>query len=294
MLEFNEYQHIREELKQLNEKLIITGKGKRYGQVIFLAGGGGSGKGFAIKNFIDSSSFKVRDVDELEVSFLKLAELKNKFPEIRGLDLRRPKDVFALHMFVKDKGIYDKSLELLLGQAKTGKLPNIIVDATFKDLDILDNEVKMLIQAGYDPKDLHVIWVLSNYHIAVQQNKSRSRIVPDDILLKTHEGAALTMYNMIQGNMPAALDGEFYVILSGAKHSVFYTDPKTGKPLDGRDGRMVIKDFKYFKLKEPGRPIISDGELKDQVLYWIRNSVPKSKATKDIFGSGKDMADKLT
>ena len=294
MLEFSEYTHITEELKQLNEKLIVTGKGKKYGQVIFLAGGAGSGKGFAIKNFIDSSSFKIRDVDELKISFLKLAELKNKFPEIRGLDLRRPKDVAALHMFVKDKGVYDKSLELLLSQAKEGKMPNIIVDTTFKELDAVDEQVKLLIQSGYDPKDIHIIWVLANYHVAVQQNKNRSRIVPDDILLKTHEGAANTMYSIIRGNTPSGIDGEFYVILSGPQHSVFYTDPRTGKPLDGRDGRMVIKDFKYFKLKDAGRPIISDEDLKTQVLYWIRKSVPRSIATKDIFGSGKDMVNKLT
>ena len=36
----------------LTEKEIIVGKGAKYGQVIFLAGGAGSGKGFAIKNFL--------------------------------------------------------------------------------------------------------------------------------------------------------------------------------------------------------------------------------------------------
>ena len=31
----------------LEEKLIVYGGGKRYGQIVFLAGGAGSGKGFA-------------------------------------------------------------------------------------------------------------------------------------------------------------------------------------------------------------------------------------------------------
>jgi len=40
MLNFQQY---------LEEKLILYGQGKRYGQIVFLAGGAGSGKGFAIK-----------------------------------------------------------------------------------------------------------------------------------------------------------------------------------------------------------------------------------------------------
>ena len=35
----------------LNEKLITYGNRKPYGQIVFMAGGAGSGKGFAISNF---------------------------------------------------------------------------------------------------------------------------------------------------------------------------------------------------------------------------------------------------
>ena len=50
--------------QELNEKLIVLSNGKKYGQIVFLAGGAGSGKGFAKDNFLDSSKFKTRDVDE--------------------------------------------------------------------------------------------------------------------------------------------------------------------------------------------------------------------------------------
>ena len=36
----------------LTEKQIIVGGGKQYGQILFLAGGAGSGKGFAASNFM--------------------------------------------------------------------------------------------------------------------------------------------------------------------------------------------------------------------------------------------------
>ena len=42
----------------LTEKLIVVGKGAKYGQIVFLAGGAGSGKGFAISNFLEGSKFK--------------------------------------------------------------------------------------------------------------------------------------------------------------------------------------------------------------------------------------------
>src|SRR6056300_203686 len=123
----------------LNEKLITYGNRKPYGQIVFMAGGAGSGKGFAIKNFVDSASFKVRDVDEWKKAFMKLDDLKKKYPEVRNLDLKNPDDVYKLHMFVKKLGIKDKTLLLMLSQAESGRLPNILFDVTLKDMgDITD------------------------------------------------------------------------------------------------------------------------------------------------------------
>ena len=77
ILKFLEHFHLRE-FQQLDEKLIIVGKGKRYGQIMFLAGGAGSGKGFAITNFLEGDKFKVRDVDEWKKALMKVGELKKK------------------------------------------------------------------------------------------------------------------------------------------------------------------------------------------------------------------------
>ena len=43
----------------LEEKLIVYGGGKKYGQIVFLAGGAGSGKGFASEKFMQKELFKV-------------------------------------------------------------------------------------------------------------------------------------------------------------------------------------------------------------------------------------------
>ncbi len=67
----------------LQEKLIMYQQGKRYGQIVFLAGGAGSGKGFAIKNFMEGEKFKIRDVDEWKKAFMKLADTKKMYPTIQ-------------------------------------------------------------------------------------------------------------------------------------------------------------------------------------------------------------------
>jgi hypothetical protein len=43
----------------LQEKLIIPGKGKRYGQVVILAGGSAGGKTYVMKHFIRSEDYKI-------------------------------------------------------------------------------------------------------------------------------------------------------------------------------------------------------------------------------------------
>ena len=272
----------------LTEKLIVVGKGAKYGQIVFLAGGAGSGKGFAISNFLEGSKFKVRDVDEWKKAFLKIAALKNKYSEIRRLDLRKPKDVGKLHEFIREKGVKDKTLNLMLSQAKIGRLPNIIFDVTLKEKEDITKVLPDLFAVGYNPRNINVVWVLTDYHIAVQQNKNRARVVRDDIMLKTHEGAAGTMWNFINAGTPRGVNGGVYVILGGAKHTVFYTDQKTGKPFDGSDGRTIVKDFKYLTLKEPGRRMTKESGLKDEVFSWIRANAPKTKKTKEIWGSGQD------
>ena len=56
-------------------KLITFSNRAPYGQIVFMAGGAGSGKGFAVSNFLDSSSFKTRDVDKMKEQLGKLDKL---------------------------------------------------------------------------------------------------------------------------------------------------------------------------------------------------------------------------
>ena len=74
--------HLTEDYLQLDEKLVIVGKGKKYNQVVFLAGGAGSGKGFTIQNFMEGNKYKIRDVDEWKRLVMKVRGLKDENDEM--------------------------------------------------------------------------------------------------------------------------------------------------------------------------------------------------------------------
>ena len=266
--------------EQLDEKLILLSNGKKYGQICFLCGGAGSGKGFAAANFMESEKFKIRDVDEWKKALLKLANIHDspedwakklasgtnfrpeKWNEIKGLDLTKPEDVYKLHVFVDKLGIKDKTLSQMLDyMEKPEILPNIMFDITAAKPNDIAKFMPKLLMAGYNPANIHIVWILTNYKIALSNNldPSRGRIVPEDIMLFTHKGAAQTMYDYIGGyGKKLAINGQICVVLNNRENTIYYGDTNkterissiTGKKNDG-----VIKDFKYLTLKDRGKKI---------------------------------------
>lgn len=264
----------------LQEKLIQYNNGKKYGQIVFLAGGAGSGKGFALSKFMEKEKFKVRDVDEMKQAFLKLDSLTKKYPEIRGLDLSKPDDVFKLHMFVTDKGIKDKTLQLLFKDKSRDTLPNIVFDITAKDIKAITGVIPLLQKVGYDARNIHITWILTNYEVAVKNNAGRERVVPADILLKTHIGAANTMSEIAFKNAVSRsmVDGGIYVVLNNRNNTIVYTD-KNGKMLKNGKVDMHVKDFTYMQLKRPGKAPESKEGVLGQLKGWIEANAPRGLET---------------
>jgi hypothetical protein len=343
LISFSEFNSLQEfETKALEEKLIVYGNDAKYGQIVFLAGGAGSGKGFAIKNFMHGELFKIRDVDELKTAFQALDDMKkftlddllskygdnlkekdkeaiqrdviSKGYTLKDLNLKDKTHVYALHVLVAATGIKNKTLDLILSNAKEGKLPNIMFDMTFKDVADLNETVPKLIAAGYAPKNIHVTWVLTQYEIAVDNNAGRARVVPDEQMIATHTGAAITMSYLIKNGLPREVDGGMYVVLNNRENTVFFKQQSTGtgaalktkasrkeylknlskqgdiyrgargNEIDKKSGdkknHFVIKDFEYITLKKPGKPITSDADVKKQLYTWITDNVPKSVLNK--------------
>jgi hypothetical protein len=284
------------------EKLILYNQGKKYGQVVFLAGGAGSGKGFALKNFIQSEIFKIRDVDEWKKQFQELAkvqkidvssllkrysssikdgdkqliqtEILDKNLTLDKLDLRNSTHVYLLHVLVKAAGVKERSLELLLANKNPETLPNILFDVTLKDVSDINSVMPQLIEAGYKPHNIHITWVLTKFEVAVQNNAGRDRVVPEDILLLTHKGAAKTMLSIMRENLPDGLDGSVHVILNNKENTIAYVNAE-GKPIASKAGNIVVKDFMYLLLKKENGSFFDDAFIKKQLYKWIMDNVPQ-------------------
>jgi hypothetical protein len=285
-LEAIEEAYMIEEMNMLYEKLVVFGGGAKYGQIVFMSGGAGSGKGFASKSFMESEKFKIRDVDEWKKAFLALAKLKGRNPEIANYDLRNPKDVGKLHLFVKNKRIHDKSfknitLDLLLSDLKADRLPNIIFDITGKDISDFQDSMPYLMDAGYDPKNIHLAWVLTDFKVSYTANVTRDRVVPADVFLDTHKGASKTMQYLLDNNrMPRGADGRFVVILNNRDNTIVF---KTGETYKG--GRVDLKNqkkiddagvqgFYYLTVKDAGKPFRPESSWKEELHNQIVKNVP--------------------
>ena len=299
--------------EKLDEKLITFSNRAAYGQIVFMAGGAGSGKGFAIDNFIDGAGFKVRDVDEMKKQLGKLDALgkfsvdkwykkfgknlstkppkKNpkgmspkehieEFVLGKGLsisdiskDLKNPNNVASLHYIVDAMKLKDKWLiSMLSGKDNKETLPNLLFDITAKKVASITDVLTPLLNAGYDSKNIHLIWVLTNYHIAVDRNKERDRVVPDDILLQTHEGAGKTMWTLLTKALPKGLNGRVDVILNNQENTIYHIQPTT------RKGKKVgvVSDFLSLPIKKQGGSIVPEKIWKSKLYTWIRNNAPKT------------------
>ena len=314
------FENINEE--QLDEKLITFSNRAPYGQIVFMAGGAGSGKGFAIDNFIDSAGFKVRDVDEMKKAVGKLDQLGKfsvdkwykkygkklsdkpgkggglspkahieEFVLGKGLsisdiskDLKNPNNVASLHYIVDSMGLKDKWLiSMLSGKDNKETLPNLLFDITAKKVSSITDVIKPLIANGYDSKNIHLIWVLSNFHVAIQANKDRDRMVPEDILLQTHEGAGKTMWEVMTKILPKGLNGRIDVILNKYAETVPYVD-SNGKPILVKPNqknklekaKIVVKGFTSLPIKKQGGGVQPEKAWKEILKKWVLDNAPKT------------------
>jgi predicted DNA-binding WGR domain protein len=307
--------------EQIDEKLITFSNRAPYGQIVFMAGGAGSGKGFAKDNFIDSAGFKVRDVDEMKKAVGKLDQL-GKFsvdkwykkygkklsdkPKGGGLspkahveefvlgkgmsisdiskDLKNPNNVASLHYIVDSMGLKDKWLiSMLSGKDNKETLPNLLFDITSKKVSAITDVIKPLIANGYDAKNVHLIWVLANFHVAIKANKERDRMVPEDILLQTHEGAGKTMWEIMTKILPKGLNGRIDVILNKRAETVPYVD-SNGKPImvqpnqknKLKDAQIVVKGFTSLPIKKQGGGVQPEKAWKEILKKWVLDNAPKT------------------
>jgi hypothetical protein len=114
---------------------------------------------------------------------------------------------------------------------------------------------------------------------------ARARVVPDDIMLKTHTGAAKTILSLVKSGLPSNIDGGFYVILNNPENTVYVVDPKTGEHYvnlsKAGKARKVIAGFTYITMKKPGKALTTDADVKSQLFAWVKDNVPADAINAD-------------
>lgn len=241
----------------INEKLITFNKKAypKYNQIVIVCGGGGSGKGFVVKNVlgIDAKVLNVDDVKEILVKMKGDGELSKKFEEKYGksldkVDMTIPKDVSDLHEFVGDNKLAEKlNNSVFKQQANKKDKDNIIFDVTLKNYPKVEDIARLAGIGGYDINNIHLVWVLNNFDTAVEQNNSRDRKVDASILKKTHVGCANQVHRILRYS-----DGHDLV---GGDVWIYFGSTNTGdaKMVNSQNGGRYISDFCAVKCKSAGK-----------------------------------------
>lgn len=306
----------------------VTFGGKAFpkeGQVVILAGGAGSGKGFILNNLLLINA-KVFDVDALKTTAIDMSRLEfvenNKhidklFMEylkdfldnppknatqneiyraeemlstgegLKGLDfkgktndrmawhfnLKNSANTSLLHGFVdymnydtKKKGAFFGNLAKYKNLVK----PNVVFDVTLKNTKALAKIWNYISDAGYDPLNVHLVWILNDIEVAYAQNLTRDRTVSRAVFDSTHKGASATMKQIVHNfdtpipgtgiRVSDMVQGDVWIIPSNKdakdnKAEVFIRDTGTygPKPEDREETYDDLKDkrnFKYSWMKD--------------------------------------------
>lgn len=266
----------------LNEKLIVfNGKAyPKFGTVVILAGGAGSGKGFQLENLIGVEG-KVMDVDALKLMAIKSTQFAKKVKDETGhdlktFDLKNPENTFKIHDIVSSMyNIPNKKEQALFASVLTAapdRKPNLIFDVTLKNMSKLTSITRDVLAMGYEKKNIHLVWVVNAIHVATRQNAERSRVVPSEILMDTHEGAALTMKKILDmgDTLRQYMDGDIWLTFN----SVDNNDTRVQK--SGSGGSYVSK-ANYVRVKKTGQAQTSTDELGSYLVGKIKSYVPDTK-----------------
>tara|TARA_B100000902_G_scaffold265762_1_gene251840 strand:+ start:178 stop:873 length:696 start_codon:yes stop_codon:yes gene_type:complete len=158
-----------EDIRQyINEGVYDPGIFKAF----FLAGGPGSGKTFVTQSAFGGTGLKLVNSDNAFERGLKKANLSLKMPDseeyFRNIIRQRAKTTAG--------NMLDTYVQGRLG---------LIIDATGRDKDLVQRQVAMLRNIGYD---CYMIFVNTSLDVALERNKNRPRSIPEYIVQKSWNG----------------------------------------------------------------------------------------------------------
>jgi dephospho-CoA kinase len=250
--------------QHLNEIHISPRNGAKYGQVIFLVGGAGSGKSTATKSFINTTNYKILNPDDLKALLVQAGNKGSKsFKAMKGVNPNTPKGASKVHNFMRDKKIGSKRARTMMRNLKSSKtkyLPNLLFDRTFSFAGEFKKISQELFAAGYRPENIHVVYVMTDVEMALERNKTRSRSLKKDVVIGTNKGAMKEFTRLFFNRAKGAMaNGDYFIIINRGQSSIQVK--QAGKRIDRASivSKKVASLLGKRNLRELYRKIF-DGE----------------------------------
>ena len=276
-------------MTRINEKLIRTPpKTPNEGQVIVMAGSAGSGKNFVIDKFTDiSNKFKVLDIDEIQHLIIRSKIIFKRFREFliktnspyrhySDQDLKDPgmfKDsefTDTIYDFMTLNKIPHTKLGVFLrANQNKNNLPNIVLNTTFGSTQNIQNKLDAIIEAGYKPENIHLIWVVTTLDESMKRNLSRERTVAAEFVKDNYRKVVENIRGLLghnHGVFKEYIGGNVWAVLNLGEMTSYYRDNKT------------IKDFNYLLLRD------KKGWYFDSIrtlLRWLDEQLPRKEKEKE-------------
>jgi len=141
-------------------------------KAFFLAGGPGSGKTFVTRSAFGGTGLKLVNSDASFERGLKKA----------GLSLKMPDQEEYFRDIVRAKAKITTATQL--DTYMQGRL-GLVIDATGRDLNVINNQKRLLDQIGYDS---YMIFVNTSLEVAIERNQNRPRSIPEYIVTNSWNG----------------------------------------------------------------------------------------------------------
>jgi predicted kinase len=220
-------------------------------KAVFMAGGPGSGK-----SYVASSIFGIPKKVNVSVSGMKTVNSDSEFEFLLkkygfetiggGLDIDLwPKDVFdAIAGGDEDsKEMTVRKKAKLLTKARKKQYMNgrlgMIIDGTGHDFQKIKKEKDSLEKMGYD---CYMVFVNTSLDVAKQRNQERTRVLPDNILVKS--------WNDVQKNLggfQSLFGSSNFVIVDNSK----FLKPEQAMKKFAKLAKKYISKFLGRKTKNP-------------------------------------------
>ena len=141
-------------------------------KAFFLAGGPGSGKTFVTRSAFSGTGLKLVNSDSFFERGLKKA----------GLSLKMPDAEAYFRDIVRSKA--KMTAATALDTYMQGRL-GLVIDATGRDINVINTQKRMLDQIGYDS---YMIFVNTSLEVALERNRNRPRSIPEYIVTNSWNG----------------------------------------------------------------------------------------------------------